>query len=59
MNRIIKIIGIGFIIFFALLMVPVSSLDNNMGGAYGTIAQHDFINDFFGNITASANLSRA
>ena len=30
-----------------------------MGGAYGTVNQHDFIDNYFGNITASANLSRA
>jgi len=59
MNRLIKIIGIVFIIFLVLLIIPISALDKNMGGAYGTIAQHDFIDNFFGNITASANLSRA
>ena len=59
MNRLIKIIGIVFIIFLVLLIIPISALDKNMGGAYGTIAQHDFIDNFFGNITASVNLSRA
>ena len=29
-----------------------------MGGAYGTVNQNDFIDNYFGNITASANLSR-
>ena len=30
-----------------------------MGGAYGTVDQHDFIDNFFGNITASASLRRS
>ena len=58
MFRIIKVIGIIFIIFLALLSIPISALDKNMGGAYGTVDQHDFIDNFFGNITASANLRR-
>ena len=59
MNRLIKIIGIVFIIFLVLLIIPISALDKNMGGAYSTISQHDFIDNFFGNITASVNLNRA
>jgi len=58
MYRLIKIIGIVFIIFLVLLSIPISALDKNMGGAYGTVDQHDFIDKFFGNITASANLRR-
>ena len=59
MNRLIKIIGIVFIIFMVLLSIPIPSLDKKMGGAYSTVSQRDFIDIFFGNITASANLSRA
>ena len=59
MYRLIKIIGIVFILFLVLLFIPISALDKNMGGAYGTVDQHDFIDNFFGNITASANLRRS
>ncbi|GIS71116.1 MAG: hypothetical protein CM1200mP10_06930 [Candidatus Neomarinimicrobiota bacterium] len=58
-ERFIKIIGIVFIIFMVLLSIPISFLDKKMGGAYGTVNQNDFIDNYFGNITASANLSRA
>ena len=57
MYRLIKIIGIVFIIFLVLLFIPISALDKNIGGAYGTVDQHDFIDNYFGNITASATVS--
>ena len=47
MNKLIKIIGIVFIIFMVLLTIPISSLDKKMGGTYGTVNQHDFIDNYF------------
>ena len=58
MYRLIKIIGIVFIIFLVLLSISISALYKNMRGAYGIVDLHDFIDIFFGIITASANLIR-
>ena len=46
-------------IYIVFLIVPVHSLDKNMGGNYNNASQYAFINDFFGSIVSSANLIRS
>ena len=58
MRQIFKIILFVIAIYLLLLIIPVSSLDKNMGGNYNNTFQYAFINDFFGTISSSANLNR-
>ena len=59
MRQIFKIILFVIVIYLLLLIIPVSSLDKNMGGNYNNTFQYAFINDFFGTISSSANLNRS
>ena len=58
MKKILRILLYVFGIYLFLLIMPISSLDKNMGGNYNNTSQHDFINEFFGTIASSANLNR-
>ena len=58
MKKILRILLFVFGIYLFLIIMPISSLDKNMGGNYNNTSQHDFINEFFGTIASSANLNR-
>ena len=59
MKKILIIILFVMGVYLLFLIIPVSSLDKNMGGNYNNPSQHAFINEFFGTIVSSANLNRA
>ena len=59
MKKILIIILFVIGVYLLFLIIPVSSLDKNMGGNYNNPSQHAFINEFFGTIVSSANLNRA
>jgi len=58
MKKIVNIFLFVICIYLLLLIVPISSLDKDMGGNYNNPSQHAFINEFFGTISSSANLNR-
>ena len=58
MKKIVNIFLFVVCIYLLLLIVPISSLDKDMGGNYNNPSQHAFINEFFGTISSSANLNR-
>ena len=58
MKKILIIILFVIGVYLLFLIIPVSSLDKNMGGNYNNPSQHAFINEFFGTIVSSANLNR-
>tara|TARA_B100000929_G_scaffold112989_1_gene89475 strand:+ start:251 stop:2548 length:2298 start_codon:yes stop_codon:yes gene_type:complete len=58
MKKILIIILFVMGVYLLFLIIPVSSLDKNMGGNYNNPSQHAFINEFFGTIVSSANLNR-
>ena len=58
MKKILKIFLFATCVYLLLIIIPISSLDKDMGGNYNNPSQHAFINEFFGTISSSANLNR-
>ena len=58
MKKILKIFLFASCVYLLLIIIPISSLDKDMGGNYNNPSQHAFINEFFGTISSSDNLNR-
>ena len=58
MKKIVNIFLFLICTYLLFLILPISSLDKDMGGNYNNPSQHAFINEFFGTISSSANLNR-